>query len=314
MKITNYLWIQFKKTNLNSFETKKRLIFITLATTDSNETRRIHIRNEKVQIIFNTSQPITTPNNLSNPTFKNSLPSNIRISNIRTEKYILPRTRARLGKPRIKFQFPSRRFSHRRLDLSLVGAPTNTIVISRYFPSPSLARCVYIYIYERDGEELCSSRPNLSCLADKLLERRSLDSLFPRRWSRRRPPRLTKHRHNEVWHEKPVLVVVVVVVRTGKRTIPRKGEKVEGRFRHPTFRRLTGGGFDGGFPFYQTTTAPRGRNKAKHTRANKIGALDTREISDRIRIRCLQKEGWTNFKVVQSMLLWSRSIRGGGGC
>lgn len=148
MKITNYLWIyEFKKTNLNSFETKKRLIFITLATTDSNETRRIHIRNEKVQIIFNTSQPITTPNNLSNPTFKNSPPSNIRISNIRTEKYILPRTRARLGKPRIKFQFPSRRFSHRRLDLSLVGAPTNTIVISRYFPSPSLARCVYIYIY-----------------------------------------------------------------------------------------------------------------------------------------------------------------------
>lgn len=39
-----------------------------------------------------------------------------------------------------------------------------------------------------------------------------------------------------------MLVVVVVVVRTGKRTIPRKGEKVEGRFRHPTFRRLTEGG------------------------------------------------------------------------
>lgn len=176
MKITNYLWIQFKKTNLNSFETKKRLIFITLATTDSNETRRIHIRNEKVQIIFNTSQPITTPNNLSNPTFKNSLPSNIRISNIRTEKYILPRTRARLGKPRIKFQFPSRRFSHRRLDLSLVGAPTNTIVISRYFPSPSLARCVYIYIWTWRGGALFE--PAESFVPRRQIARASIARLF----------------------------------------------------------------------------------------------------------------------------------------
>lgn len=93
----------------------------------------------------------------------------------------------------LNFNLDPDNFSHRRLDLSSLVLEhdcyiaTSSLPLSRHRPE---ARYIYTRTWRgrRERESFVREEPNLSCLADKLLGRRSLGSLFPRRWSRRRPP------------------------------------------------------------------------------------------------------------------------------
>lgn len=93
---------------------------------------------------------------------------------------------------------------------------------------------------------------------------------------------------------------------------PAEGRESGGPLQTPHVQ-TSDGGSTADFHSGDQTTAPRGRNKAKHSRANKIGALVRAKSRIELGSAACKREGWTNFKVLFNPVTMISTYRWGGG-